>query len=147
VLAVTGGEQQPVPAALGVLAQVRRQVVEDVARDRDISDAGVGLRTLDDPAGAGAHDAAADPKDAVADVDVAAAKLGQFTKAQRAPHRQLHHQPIPLGSLTHEDSQFVETGRPHPLRGPRGAAAADRHGFAKINSSATAVARMVRSRA
>lgn len=94
------GERQAVFAPLDALPQLFLDQLPDVGRVRQHPNAvGVGAATIFlsvDPL----H-SLADADHTVLEVNVAAVKLGDFTEAQRAPNRQLDHQPKLLRRRRH----------------------------------------------
>lgn len=82
---VGGGEQQGVSASHGQAVEVLFEHRDEVRRDGDISGAGVALGCADESLSGGSGDAAADVDDAVLQVEVASAELGDLSEPECAP--------------------------------------------------------------
>src|SRR5664279_2613725 len=94
----------------------------DVRRERDHSGA-VGLGCGHDLRAVNPLDGSGDPDHAVLEVDVTTAQLGHLAERQRAPRRELDHQPPPLRQRRHQQCELVQRrrlsnvadGLPHPF--------------------------------
>ena len=124
VFASSAGEQEPLRAVCSVKIDVLPNCVDDVRRDRDVADASLTLGSLGDHAGgARAYDATPYADDAVWQIDVRSAELGDLTEAEGAAVCEQHHQPVSLRNGRHDGGNLLGSRWPDPSLGARRTAA------------------------
>ena len=79
-----------------------------MGRDRDVADAGVGLRQAHDHLAVDTDDRAPDLDPIGAQVDITSSELGELTEAHRAPGRKQCHQLVPVGQLRDDRLQLIK---------------------------------------
>ncbi len=88
--------------------QVRLDDGHQVRRDAHVAGPGVGLGSADDELPGHPDHTPADAQDALGDVDITTAQLGQLPEPETAPRGQQHHEPVPLG---HGQGEGLELGQ------------------------------------